>query len=96
MRSPVNLALNLHRSGQVRSLKDKIVITPPMCIALQQQRRLVNTIDHAIGWNVLLGAGEPREGGEKIHFMDHVADDLTRLDHGPATAQWQQHAHRPR
>jgi len=96
LRSPVNLALILHRSGQVRSLKDKIVITPPMCIALQQQRRLVNTIDHAVGRDELAGTGQPCKGAEKIHFMDHVADDLTRLDHGPATAQWQQHAHRPR
>ena len=76
----MNLEVILDRRSEVRPLVDEVVVASPVRVALQEQGRLVDAVDHAVGGDVLRRAREPREGGEQIHLVDHVARDLPGLD----------------
>jgi len=57
-------------------------------IAVQEQCGLINTINNAVGWNVLLSTGQMSEGSVEICNVNDVANNLIWLDNtGPAHQQ---------
>jgi hypothetical protein len=49
-------------------------------IRANEQRRLVDAVDDAVGRDAVEGAAEAREGGEQVGLVDDVVDELTGLD----------------
>ena len=51
-----------------------------LSITIHKQRRLVDTVDNAVGWDVLFCATKVRKSRVQIGYVDNVTCNGTRLD----------------
>ena len=79
-RDPVPFVIALDRGAQTGPGVDEGMVAPAIGVAVEQQRRLVDAIDHAVGRDIARRAGQAGEGGKKVGHVDHVANQLPRLD----------------
>ena len=83
---PIALEAPLDGAREVRSRTDHQVVAAAGTVAVEEQGCLVDTIDHAVGRDVLRPTAQAGEGGEEIADVKNVTTDLPRLDHTRHTA----------